>query len=144
MNALLRKLLYVDLGLPSGKLWARRNRRRHLPHPEALQRYGDVMPSIEDWRELSQYCTRKWCPARGGYLLKGPNGKKMFLPANGFYDHTRKAIVHRDMGYYWSNTTYNTGAGHAVYFYSFGEDGVRIFINRPGDGFSIRTIAPTK
>jgi hypothetical protein len=43
-------------------------------------------PSINDFRELLNYCTYKWTTKDGtnGYLFTGSNGATMFLPAAGF------------------------------------------------------------
>lgn len=50
---------FVDLGLPSGTLWASdylkdtEGKVRYLPYMEAKEH---SLPSIEQWKELEQYC----------------------------------------------------------------------------------------
>ena len=69
-------------GFTDGKLWL---------DPEddaATVNMGDDWrtPSIGQLIELMEKCTRKWTQKNGvnGYLLTGPNGKQLFLPAAGY------------------------------------------------------------
>ena len=93
---------YVDLGLPSGILWAECN--LGAEEPEECGRYykfvidadedyaqkewgGDWrMPVAEEFGELVKHCQWKMDTRKGlrGYEIIGPNGNSIFLPAAGF------------------------------------------------------------
>lgn len=70
--------------------------------------WGDSweMPSKEDWLELINLCkwTKSTLNGHKGWLIEGPNGKTMFLPAAGWYigDDVRKG--EGTYGMYWSST----------------------------------------
>lgn len=84
---------YVDLGLPSGTLWAKSNAPGFYTFDEAVEKFGDNLPSKEDWDELFEHCSRKRDNEHNGLVLTGPNGNTVFLPAVGYH-------VGSD-GYYW-------------------------------------------
>lgn len=100
------------------------------------------MPSIDQIKELFNYCSREWVTLNGmkGLLLVGSNGYSIFLPAAGrrYYDDLDGKWVD---GYYWSSSLYIdrlTGA-YGVHFnsssYNWGY-GAR------SDGFSVRAVCP--
>ena len=100
------------------------------------------MPSIDQFKELFNYCSREWVTLNGmkGLLLVGSNGYSIFLPAAGrrYYDDLDGKWVD---GYYWSSSLYLdrlTGA-YGVHFnsssYNWGY-GAR------SDGFSVRAVCP--
>ena len=90
---------WVDLGLPSGRLWKSVNEDDTYTFDEAVEKFGDELPSAEDWKELFEHCMwiRVWI--RKGVVVAGPNGKSIFFPAGKFYDKKfrRKSI-------FWSST----------------------------------------
>ena len=98
---------WVDLGLPSGRLWAAKNEPGYHQFDEAVKTFGNQLPPIEDWEELFKKCKRTWDKDRKGYLLTGPNGNSLFLPAEGNKsgDEVNRVGSH---GYYWSSTIYET------------------------------------
>ncbi len=88
---------YVDLGLPSGTLWATCNLGAFSPE-EYGGYYEDFsgeeipmvskswrLPSLSELYELVDQCTRTSTYKNGvyGINLKGPNGNSIFLPAAG-------------------------------------------------------------
>ena len=75
---------WVDLGLPSGHLWAAENEAGYHQYDEAVKTFGDMLPSADAWQELFDQCSRKWDDNRKGYILTGPNGNTIFLPAKGW------------------------------------------------------------
>ena len=150
-------LEYVDLGLPSGTLWATRNIGANSPEESgdyfawgetepkeeyymsnykwydydnelytkycADSGYGMIddkeleprddaawanwgpswrMPSLEQLRELKEKCSWEWIERNGtsGYLVTGPNGNTIFLPAAGEASFPNA----EGEGYYWSRT----------------------------------------
>ncbi len=101
------------------------------------------MPSLEQCLELCESCTWQWTARNGvdGYLITGPNGNTMFLPAAG----DRYNSTHGDVGFgmYWSrdlyNDIYNTSyAAYNLYFYSQFKNGGNG--NERYFGFSVRPV----
>lgn len=89
---------YVDLGLPSGTLWATCNLGAFSPE-EYGGYYKDFsgeeipmvskswrLPSLSELNELVNQCTSTFTYKNGVYGInfKGPNGNSIFLPAAGF------------------------------------------------------------
>ena len=108
---------WVDLGLPSGRLWATENEPGYHQYDEAVKTFGKQLPSVEAWEELFDHCSRKWNwnKRRKGYILTGPNGNTLFLPAYGGQDwdfETKKPNGRSDyvglFGHYWSSAPYGT------------------------------------
>lgn len=66
------------------------------------------MPTIEEQKELLDYCNWEWTSLYGvnGYNVTGPNGNSIFLPAAGNYNDTELRDCGED-GYYWSSNTGN-------------------------------------
>lgn len=148
---------YVDMGLPSGTLWATRNIGANSPEESGdyfawgetepkeeyymsnykwydydnelytkyctdsgygmiddkeLEPRDDAawanwgpswrMPSLEQLRELKEKCSWEWIERNGtsGYLVTGPNGNTIFLPAAGEASFPNA----EGEGYYWSRT----------------------------------------
>ena len=156
---------YVDLGLPSGTLWAARNlsqgilpvylawgelhqSKRYdwqeykysddtgmkfttnlvspkthvlLPEYDVARKVGGGgwrMPTAEEFEELSRECIFVWCKATEriqGLLATGPNGNRIFLPANGIAEDSEI----KDYGEaccYWTATGYGRRLAHAMQF----------------------------
>ena len=80
------EIQYVDLGLPSGTLWATENEKMWCSTWGAY-RIGNVLPTAQQYEELINKCHWKWevdeC-GRTGYTVIGPNGNSIFFPANGY------------------------------------------------------------
>ena len=107
---------YVDLGLPSGKLWSTQNYGA-----SSSTVYGtyvswsstDVVasswgsywatPTRSELNELVIYCTWTWDSSKKGYIITGSNGNSMFLPAAGFQIMGYEQSVGTGI-YYWSST----------------------------------------
>lgn len=102
---------YVDLGLPSGTLWATCNIGANKP-----EEYGDYfefenwdsslqVPTKEEFEELKDKC--KWefttYNSKKGFKVIGPNGNSIFLPAAGV--NKNSSFYYRiECGNYWSST----------------------------------------
>ena len=74
---------FIDLGLPSGTLWATENEPGYHQFDEAVKTFGVNLPSSDAWAELFEHCSRKWDWQRKGFLLTGTNGNTLFLNASG-------------------------------------------------------------
>lgn len=84
---------YIDLGLPSGTLWADKNVRASLCTDngdyftwEKAQQFE--LPTKEQFRELIDNCKWEWRENLKGCDVIGKNGTSIFLPAAG-YRHWR-------------------------------------------------------
>jgi len=72
-------------------------------------KWGDGwrMPTYDEFYELCSKCEEKWTTHNGveGYLVTGPNGNSIFLPASGSI--WEESVIRRDktsFTYYWSRT----------------------------------------
>lgn len=127
---------YVDLGLPSGTLWSPMNEELLQPYPEAKARFGDRIPTWEQWHELINYC--QWTWTGKGYKLIGPNGNSIYLPAAGVIFPGDGPLYVGESGDYWSSTEDPAGNMFALTF-----DEYRYLVRgdmRPGYGFSVRLV----
>ncbi len=62
------------------------------------------IPTVKDFNELLRCCTWKWTKSKGvnGYLVVGPNGNSVFLPAAGEMESDSLESDNTD-GWYWSS-----------------------------------------
>lgn len=93
---------YVDLGLPSGTLWKEQNEEGGFyTYDEAIAKFGSSLPTEEQWEELENSCSWTWtCNC---YIIEGPNGKTITLPADGYkYCDGSVDLVGSDGGYWMS------------------------------------------
>ena len=100
------------------------------------------MPTMEEISELNNKCTWKRKKLNGckGYILTGPNGKSIFLPAAGFRGDM---LIHEvDHGLYWSSRTNNGdyGAYHLGFDNSYNHE-VSFTGYARSCGFSVRPVA---
>ncbi len=97
-------LKYVDLGLPSVKLWATENgkdgEKEYFTYDEAREFFGSYLPSAVDIAELYEYCKWEWDDIEKGYKVTGPNDNSIFLKSFGYREGD---IIYRDNGYYWTS-----------------------------------------
>lgn len=103
---------YVDLGLPSGTLWATCNVGANKPEEYGVyynfddaQELGVELPTEKQIEELIGHTKSEWCEVNGvsGRRFIGPNGNSIFLPAAGFYDGDI-LIDDGSNGLYWSSS----------------------------------------
>lgn len=104
---------FIDLGLPSGTLWATENaskkRKRFFTFKQAKETFKNELPTIKAWKELLKKCKKEWNKQRKGYILTGPNGNSIFLPAAA-YHKTGK------FGDYWTSEAFGEKRSKAVFF----------------------------
>lgn len=87
----------------------------------ATSRLGEGwhIPSAEQIKELMFYCKWEWVNKKknSGYIVTGPNGNSIFIPAAGFCnDHSK--YDENAAGYYWSSDSLedNTEYAKALHF----------------------------
>lgn len=109
------EIKFVDLGLPSGTLWADSN----ICNPDnrnGFWTWDDIMaspyknnvPTKEQMDELRECCKWKWDKDKGGFNVVGRNGNGIFLPAEGYRSSDKYTIY--GVGYYgnyWTSTCYD-------------------------------------
>ena len=177
---------FVDLGLPSGTLWAETNNGASTPYEdgdyfawgeikakssytESNYKYwgskynstdgktsltasddaatakwgaGCRIPSTAELKELKSKCSWSWKSnynGTSGYLVTGPNGNSIFLPAAGMCDD-EKLEFHGTEGNYWSCQPYSEDKYYA-HLLSFGRNDMDILGSDRYLGFSIRPVA---
>lgn len=76
------------------------------------------MPTTAEWEELKTQCKWKWKTVDGhdGYLVKGPNGNTIFLPAAGVKNETTH-YYGDEGGYYWASEPVETNTLRAKSFF---------------------------
>lgn len=93
---------FVDLGLPSGTLWASdyvknsEGKVCYLPYAEAK---GYPLPSIEQWKELEKYCHLVGRYGKKTFDCVGPNGNIISFLFTGYFNSTKK--VEQKTAYLW-------------------------------------------
>lgn len=95
---------YVDLGLPSKILWASKTEDGLYTQNEALEKFGNNLPTISELYELHHYC--RWEVVGNQYKISGPNGNFILLPANGSSE-SNACYRAGEYGCYWSSTIAN-------------------------------------
>lgn len=75
------------------------------------------LPTVSEYEELINNCTWTWTVIDGhtGYIVKGPNGNSIFLPAAGYKLETSLGSVGSG-GYYWSSSCYSDVAAWRLNF----------------------------
>ena len=99
------------------------------------------IPTFAEWGELRTSCTWTWAYQNGknGYIVTGPNGKFIFLPAAGYYSGTTLNSA-GSAGYYWSSSLISSYPYYAYYVY-FDSSYVNRYYYRYY-GLSVRPVCP--
>lgn len=112
------EIRFIDLGLPSGTKWADRNLEGYFTFDEACKNNA---PTAVQMAELYEHCEWKWDSEKKGYIVTGPNGNSIFLPAAGYIpsDDNEPTCVGSE-GDYWTKCPSKTSAaiGRLLYFRS--------------------------
>lgn len=104
---------WIDLGLPSGILWKNINENGGYTYEEAVDRFGDNLPSNEQFEELLHNC--KMVKIGRSYKFTGPSGEYIILPAEGQSPLFLGIGQKGEDGVYWSSTPYcgsSSGGGN--------------------------------
>ena len=108
---------WVDLGLPSGRLWAKENAPGFHTFDEAIEKFGDLVPTAVAMAELYENCDWEWDNEKKGYRVTGPNGNSIFLPAAGYKDSDGDLNSVGGVGEYWTSCPSKTSQTGARYLY---------------------------
>ena len=104
---------WVDLGLPSGRLWAKENAPGLHTFDEAIEKFGDLVPKAVSMAELYESCDWEWDNEKKGYIVTGPNGNSIFLPAAGYKDSDGDLNSVGSVGEYWTSCPSKTSQTYA-------------------------------
>lgn len=104
---------YIDLGLPSGTLWADSNVDCGLINGLEALKFGIHLPTKEHWEELFEICNK--VPNPYSITFIGPNNHKIDFPFCGYKESTGQTFEVNKSGYYWSSTYYTKYKNH-LYF----------------------------
>lgn len=136
---------FVNLGLPSGTLWAACN--VGASKPEDYGNYYNFdearrlkVPTKEQFAELLNKCTVTWTTHNGvnGRLFTGPNGNSIFLPAAGRSGSSLYGAG--SYGYYWSSSLCTDYPDYAWYL-NFYSGGYRVYLDyRRRYGLAVRPV----
>ena len=102
------------------------------------------IPTLTEWQELLENCTKTWTTLNGIYGRKftsnksGYTNKWIFLPAAGYRFDTSNNLV-GSMGYYWTSSL-NADYPSIAYYVDFGSDYVRWGSAHRYDGLPIRPV----
>ena len=111
---------FVDLGLPSGRLWATENAPGFYTFDEAVDTFGELLPKGSAMVELIEESEVSWNKEKKGLDITGPNGNTIFLPAEG-YRWEMEVKNAKLEGDYWTRMPYSQT--YARYL-DFGSGGV--------------------
>lgn len=122
---------YVDLGLPSGNMWAtdnymQGNEYQFYSFPEVKKlKFNDnqYIPNDKDCEELLKYCNDEWDRPNRQYLLTGPNGNTISFKAIGYYiigDENIKAVDNPSGSDVWTSTSSTHGKDWGKHLYFIG------------------------
>ena len=132
-----KEFTYVDLGLPSGRLWASENAEGYYTYDEAKAKFGELLPKPEAFEELWEECQWLWDVKEKRMVVVGPNQNTIFLPASGYRDNASGGLGNvGSYGYYWS---YASSSQAGARYLSFNSGGVYpLNDNGRAYGFSVR------
>ncbi len=126
---------FVDLGLPSGRLWATENAPGFYTFDEAVDTFGELLPKGSAMVELIEESEVSLNREKKGLDITGPNGNTIFLPADGF-SWEMKVNNAKLEGDYWTRMPFSQTLARCLYFNS---GGVRPFYDYTRClGFSVR------
>lgn len=122
----------IDLGLPSGTLWAAANIGADIPEQFGIYSTWDEaksclergwnLPKKEDYWELCDGCAMEVTEVNGitGLLFTSrKNGNSIFLPAAGYGADLVPYICDTKSGHYWTSTRINDDGAYGFDFYDF-------------------------
>ena len=137
------EMIFIDLGLPSGTKWANRNAEGFFTFEEAVEKFGNSLPSAAQMAELT-LCKWEWVEYEdqpNGYKVTGPNGNSIFLPVTGWKDRDGDLSGVDYEGDYWTRTKNMNEESAYSYGLSFGSGNVRpLYGNGRAYGFAVRPV----
>ena len=127
---------FIDLGLPSGRLWATENAPGYYNFDEAVDTFGELLPKGSAMMELIEECKCTWNKKKKGLDITGPNGNSIFLPAAGCTWNSPDVTAKKEEGYYWTRMSLSQKGAHNINFSSGGVYPLKSLYR--SHGFSVR------
>ena len=116
-----KEFTYVDLGLPSRRLWASENAEGYYTYDEAKEKFGELLPKPEAFEELWEECQWLWDVKERRMVVVGPNNNTIFLSASGYRLGVSGGFVDvGSAGYYWSFASSSQAFAYSLLFGSGG------------------------
>ena len=106
----------VDLGL--SVYWKASNESGLYTYDRAVERFGDRLPTAEQFEELSKKCEWKWNTSKKGFDIQGPSGASIFLPAAGIRECDGVVDEVGVRGCYWLSTPSEDDIAEGISFRS--------------------------
>ena len=117
-------LEYVDMGLPSGTKWASfcKDTLREISWMDAIEKYGMQVPTIEQFKELFEYCDTE-LDKNNHLIVIARNGNKIILNKEYLWTRTEKndtpdeincIMLYKDMVKYFHNGKKDKMSVHLV------------------------------
>lgn len=101
---------YVDMGLPSGTLWASENEEGYFNFDEALEKFGNNLPARWQFCELVENCDCYFDTDKNAFVCESNfNGNIVKFSALGFHFNMGTFIDVGSYGYYWSRSPHSNG-----------------------------------
>ena len=108
---------YVDMGLPSGTLWASENEEGYFTFDEAVEKFGNSLPARWQFCELAENCDCVFDIEKRALICKSKfNGNTIEFPALGCRYDTGGPDSFGDIGFYWSCTPCSDSRTFVWYF----------------------------
>ena len=127
---------FIDLGLPSGRLWATENAPGHYTFGEAVDTFGELLPKASAMEELYVKCNCAWNDEKKGLDIIGPNGSTIFLPAAGYTRQSQDIKAKDKDGNYWTRMPRSQTS--AIYLGFRSRDVYPVYKGNRSFGFSVR------
>lgn len=70
---------WVDLGLPSGRRWAKESMPDRYTFSEARRNFGYLLPKDIDAKELRKHCKIVFDSSNRRFIVTGPNGNEIYI-----------------------------------------------------------------
>lgn len=98
-----------------------------LEDDAANSKFGETwrIPTMDNWKELVTKCEWSWTVLnkKNGFKVTGPNGKSIFLPADGQKDGSKRYQQGQE-GFYWSSDIYKESS-ELAWCFVFDSEGAR-------------------
>ena len=131
------RFTFVDLGLPSGRLWASENAEGYYTFDEAKEKFGELLPKPEAFEELWEECQWMWDVKNRRMIVVGPNKNTIFLPASGYRSYASGGLGSvGSVGCYWSCASGSQAFARNLFFNSGGV--YPLYYGSRAYGFSVR------
>lgn len=127
---------WVDLGLPSGTLWSTKTEIGLYTQDEAINLFGENLPTISELQELKSKCT--WRIEGRQFKVIGPNGNYILLSANGSGE-SHHAYRIGNYGAYWSSSKLPNSSNSGLGFY-IDDDYYFLWNYEPSETLSVRLV----